>query len=215
MAHRQIVYMDLGGLQIADTNPKMHDLPTLVASIGRFGFTQPILLDERTGKMVAGHGRREALIWIREQGEVMPDGVIQDDDGEWLVPVERGWSSRNDTEAEAYIIADNQTTVAGGWHMKTLAQMLEDVVTEDAGLMDTLGFTSDDVDDIIRRIDPETLNADPDADPWDTPLPDPDKPAKAAADSDEDPEAGLDDEKPVKALDPVTCPACSHTWDRG
>lgn len=206
MSLRQTVYMDLGALQVATTNPKMHDIPTLVASLHRFGWTQPVMLDERTGKMVAGHGRREALIWIREHGEVMPDGVILDDDGEWLIPVNRGWSSRNDLEADAYIMADNQTTMAGSYHMLTLAAMLENVVTEDAGLLDTLGFSSDDVDDIIRRghVEVGPITA---PDPW--------------ADRDERKdrrEATADvldgtitnQNEAVAAQREQTCPACGH-----
>lgn len=42
-------------------NPKLHDLPRIAASIERFGFVAPLVMDATTGRLVAGHGRLEAL----------------------------------------------------------------------------------------------------------------------------------------------------------
>lgn len=179
-------------------NPREHHIEALVASLRRYGFTAPIELDERTGRMVAGHGRREAVMLMWQNGEPPPAGVHIDDDGEWLVPVLRGWSSRNDTEAEAYIIASNKLTEAGGWINRTLAEMLEDVVTADAPLQETLGMDFEDIDALIARIDPETLG---ERDP-DTPLPAPDP----------DPHTTPDDADPVKAP-PIICPSCYHEFE--
>lgn len=201
---RHIVYMGLGELTPALRNPKDHDLPSLCASLDRYGWTEPAVLDERTGRLVAGHGRREAAIVLRQAGESMPAGMLLAEDGEWRCPVVRGWSSRDDTEAEAYIIASNRLTEAGGWHVRELAKMLEDVITADAPLIETLGYTDEDIDAILRQIDPESLNPDPDA---------PALPALA-----EDEEAGgvaeVDadlDEEPVTTRD-VTCPSCQHLF---
>lgn len=158
---RHTTYIGLAALVPAELNPKDHDLPTLVESLRRFGWTIPILLDERTGRMAAGHGRREAAIWMRAQGMQPPDGVYVDDDGDWVVPVSRGWASLNDTEALAYVVADNQTTRAGGWHMMMLAQALQGVATEDATLLDAIGFQAEDIDAILSRINPDSLDQGP------------------------------------------------------
>ena len=40
-------------------------LDQLGGSISRFGYVEPIILDDRTGRMVAGHGRRETLLKMR------------------------------------------------------------------------------------------------------------------------------------------------------
>lgn len=205
MSTAQIDYMRLGDLQPAEVNPKLHDLPALVASLHRYGWTEPCLLDERTASLIAGHGRREALIWIREHGEAMPTGVFVDEDGEWLIPVRRGWSSRDDAEAKAYLIASNQLTISGGWHMTSLAQLLEEVVTDDAPLIETLGMTSDDIDDILRR-GYETTGAGTkdvtEGDPWN------DAPERR------DPERSNDDDPYDDPTDKTvalrTCPACGH-----
>src|SRR5688572_9588756 len=104
MGTRHITYARLSELVPAARNPKDHDLPSLMASLGRFGWTNPAVLDERTGRLVAGHGRWEACVALRAGGDPPPGGVYLDEDGEWLVPLLRGWQSRDDAEAEAYIV---------------------------------------------------------------------------------------------------------------
>lgn len=151
MSQRFLVYAPLGALLPAEVNPKLHDIPSLIASLVRFGFVSAAIVDERTGRLAAGHGRRLALIDMRDQGMDPPGGIFVDDDGDWLMPVQRGWASRDDAEAMAYIIGDNQLTIAGGWHMKSLASMVEDVLGDDPSLIEVMGFTSDDIDSIIRR----------------------------------------------------------------
>lgn len=159
MSTRHIVYMGLSDLKPAVRNPKDHDLPGIVASLRRYGWNSPAEVDERTGRMVVGHGRREACITMRENGENPPGGVFIDDDGEWLVPVLRGaFESHTDAEAEAYIIAHNYLSTAGGWYERGLAEMLEDVVTSDAPLIETTGMTFEAVDSLLAKFDPETLN---------------------------------------------------------
>lgn len=203
MSTRHIVYMDLRALTPAVRNPKDHDLPSLVASLRRYGWTAPAELDERTGRLVAGHGRREATMLMWENGEPPPAGVHVDDDGEWLVPVLRGWSSRNDTEAEAYIIAANKITEAGGWFLRDLAAILEDVVTTDAPLQETLGMTFEDIDALLARVDPETLGEQEDDGPVGAPDPDP---HTDLTDDDTDPAAVAPGRR-------VSCPSCGHEFE--
>ena len=42
-------------------NPKAHDLGTLHRSMNRFGYLERIVINETTGRMIAGHGRCETL----------------------------------------------------------------------------------------------------------------------------------------------------------
>lgn len=218
VGRREIIYMPLGGLPPAAVNPKRHDIEAIVASLDRFGWTNPALLDERTGRLVAGHGRREACISIRARGETPPSGVLVDDDGEWLVPVVRGWASRNDTEAAAYIVADNRLTEAGGWYMTDLAQLLEDVLTDDVTLVETMGYNDEDLDELLRRIDPETLNPGPAGEGWD-PLTETSAADRAAQPADEpatspggDHTAPATDNEPPASRPAHTCPSCGHTF---
>lgn len=121
---RTLDYMPLDELQPATRNPKRHDLPLLDESMTRFGYVEPIILDERTQRLVAGHGRIDALRRRKAAGEGAPDGVEVGDDGTWLVPVLRGWSSRDDDEADGYLLASNRLVESGGWDLDMLADLL-------------------------------------------------------------------------------------------
>jgi hypothetical protein len=85
-----------------------------------------MVIDERTGRLIIGHGRREALQAMRERGDAPPDGVTAD----WCVPVVRGWSSKSDAEADAAAAADNRLTEVGGWDEAELAAMLSGMEQE-------------------------------------------------------------------------------------
>ncbi len=150
---RRLSYVPLEAVRPAERNPKMHDHQAIIASILTYGWTNPLLNDERTGRIVAGHGRLAALVEINARGLPAPAGIVVDDDGQWLVPMLRGWSSHDDTEAEAYIIADNRLTEAGDWHQQTLAAMLEDINAAEPELFETLAYTADQLDELLRRAD--------------------------------------------------------------
>ena len=57
----RVEYMLLDEITEADINVKDHDIGAIHESMNRFGFTSPLLMNEATMKLVAGHGRIEAL----------------------------------------------------------------------------------------------------------------------------------------------------------
>ena len=90
-------------------NARVHDgdqIARIAASIARFGWTVPALVDER-GVLVAGHGR---LLAARHLG-------LKE------VPVIR-LDHLTDAEARAYRIADNKLTEIAGWDEDALAAEL-------------------------------------------------------------------------------------------
>lgn len=135
---RKIVYQSLRSLIPATRNPKAHDLNTLRRSVERFGFVEPIIVDERTGRIVSGHGRAQTLRDLESIGGDPPDGVRLGENG-WEVPVTRGWSSEDDAEAEAFIVAANRTVELGGWDDTILDDLLADAAETKLGL-DGIGF---------------------------------------------------------------------------
>lgn len=159
----RIEYMLLGDLQKHPRNPKDHDLGAIGKSVNRFGFTAPILMDERTGKMVAGHGRLDTLVSLRSSGQDAPKNIQTNAQGEWLVPVVRGLSFNSDAEVEAYLIADNRLTEIGGWDNAELAGLLQDLANDDYALMEVTGFDGHDLDmmlkDLGEGLDFDTGNA--------------------------------------------------------
>ncbi|MFE2723883.1 hypothetical protein [Kitasatospora sp. NPDC059327] len=160
-APRWIAYMPLQALTPATRNPKLHQLPLIKASIREHGFVDPVLIDERTCRSIAGHGRHESLVEMYADGEPLPGGLLLDDDGSWLLPVTRGWSSRTDADAEALIIKLNRITTQADWDRRMLATMLEDLVTTDAALFDSLAFSDEEMDNLLRAAPAEALGDEP------------------------------------------------------
>lgn len=150
---RRIEFLPLDDLQGHPENPKDHDLDLLDESFDRFDFTEPPLIDERTGLLAAGHGRIERLRQRRDAGAPAPEGVVVAGDGVWLVPVVRGWASKNDDEARAYLVASNKTTEAGGWRDDLLAPLLDDLRRSAERGLDGVGFSQEDVDALLASLD--------------------------------------------------------------
>ena len=101
-------------------------------SIERFGFTNPVLIDD-ANMILAGHGRIEAAkrLGLRE------------------VPCLR-LASMSDAEKRAYILADNKIALNAGWDEDLLAGELEFILAEvediDIGIT---GFSVAEIDMII------------------------------------------------------------------
>lgn len=149
MSEHRIVYMDVAKLVPARRNPKRHAESDIQASLNRFGYAEPIMLDERTERLVAGHGRVEALVDLLEMGNEPPAGVkvVRNT---WKVPVVRGWASKDDEEADAYLIASNHLTSVGGWESSDLAQMLDEI--RGSSGLNGLGFTTNDVEQLLIQV---------------------------------------------------------------
>src|SRR6266446_5851584 len=91
-------------------NPRLHseaDLDKIAASIGKWGWTNPVLVDEQ-GVLIAGHGRVAAAARL----------------GLKSIPViiARGWS---EDEKQAYRLADNELAARGSWDPDLLLSELQ------------------------------------------------------------------------------------------
>lgn len=149
-SERRLEFMPLGTLKGAKRNPKDHDLSGIEESFDAFGYVEPITMDERTGRLVAGHGRLESLTLMRTKGLNPPEGIKVAPDGTWLLPIVRGWASKNDANAEGYIIASNKTPENGGWKNDMLGEMLEDLAKADK--LRGTGFGSSEVEKLIEKL---------------------------------------------------------------
>jgi DNA modification methylase len=151
MSSIRIEYTPLTAILKAPRNPKTHRIDKLDESIGRFGFVQPLTLNEATGRLVAGHGRLETLAKMKADGKAAPDRITVAPDGEWLVPVTRGVSFASDAEAEAFLIADNRISEIGGWDDKMLSEMLKDLSTVADGFVG-LGYMPEDLTTMLKGL---------------------------------------------------------------
>ena len=146
----RVEYTPLSKVLRWERNPKRHDEPSIDASINRFGFVAPIIMNETTGRLVAGHGRLDSLQRRKAAGESAPER-IRVDGGGWLVPVVRGVSFSTDDEAAAYAVADNHIVELGGWDNELLAEILDGLSASDAGLAG-IGYTDADLASIHQSL---------------------------------------------------------------
>jgi hypothetical protein len=153
-----VEYVDFNEIRKWPRNPKDHDLHEIRKSFYRFGFIKPVLIDEGTKQLVAGHGRLDTLKILRDNAKEPPRGVKVEGDDTWLVPVLRGVQFDNPAEAEAFLLADNRLSEIGGWNQDLLAEMLGEIVDVDDAL-EGVGF---DIADVMAMIADHELDLDAD-----------------------------------------------------
>lgn len=147
--HRSIAHRAIGDLKPLARNARTHSakqIKQIAASIQRFGFTNPVLVDDE-GQIIAGHGRVAAA---RQLGMThVPTVSIGD-----LGPAER----------KAYALADNKLALNAGWDQQLLALELQELVDLDFEV-ELTGFSLAEIDmtlDLAREssIEPEGGRAD-------------------------------------------------------
>ena len=127
----KIEYMRPRDISSHEKNPKIHpksQLSFLEESIEKFGWTNPIILDN-DNRILAGHARLKVA--ILKNIEKVP--VIKTD--------------LSGKEADAYLIADNRLSDIAPWDRDILAELL---ITIDPDLVGSIGFTAEQIDDIIN-----------------------------------------------------------------
>jgi len=131
-------------------NPRINDVAAIKTSITRFGLVDPLIVNVSGGaqELVAGHGRRLALLELKGEGKPAPRGVTVGKGGEWSVLVID--IALNPVEARAYALADNRTQELGGWDDEKLVEVLAALKQSgDGNLLAATGYDSDDLDALI------------------------------------------------------------------
>ena len=119
-----IEYKNLSELTPYTNNSRTHSddqISQITASIKEFGFTNPILIDEK-GVVIAGHGRIEGATraGLREVPTITLSGLTE-------------------AKKKAYVIADNQLALNAGWDIEKLILEIQDLEDLDFNI-DLLGF---------------------------------------------------------------------------
>jgi hypothetical protein len=161
----RIEYLPLEEIPDDERNAKGHRLAEIDQSMDRHGFVEPVVIDERTGKLLSGHGRKGSLIARRDAGGAPPVHVEIAEDGSWTLPVVRGVRTPNDAEAAALIVGVNELVIAGGWDPRRLAAMLEEARATPRSLEGT-GYTGARLDEMLAELaGPDSPDAFPIVDP--------------------------------------------------
>ena len=148
----QIEHWPIERLTPYANNPRLHseaDIDRIGASICRWGWTMPPLIDEEGG-LICGHARVAAATRLGHQS--IP------------VIVARGWSEE---EKRAYRLADNQLAERASWDSEQLRSELRDL--EFSGFdLDLIGFEADQLTTILGALgssgvtDPDSVPQVPD-----------------------------------------------------
>ncbi len=130
----EIIYKKVQDLIPYINNSRTHSeeqVNQIVASINEFGFTNPLLIDEKDN-IIAGHGR---LLASKKLGmEEVPCIVL---------------SGLTEAQKKAYIIADNKMALNAGWNFNLLSLELENLKELDFDL-ELTGFTVDEIDGLLN-----------------------------------------------------------------
>jgi len=153
--HRSIESVQISKLKPAARNARTHtrrQVQQIAESIRRFGFTNPVLIDDGNGN-VAGHGRVLAAKLL---------GLTE-------VPCLR-LANLSALDVRAYVIADNKLALNAGWDVEILAAEMQGLMEEgfDVGLT---GFDLVEVDAILTEADLSASVSDQPEDyhPWPRP----------------------------------------------
>jgi ParB-like nuclease domain len=126
--------LPVGSLKPSKRNARKHSekqIQQIAKSIARFGFTNPVLIDD-DGQIIAGHGRIEAAKLLKLQ----------------KVPVLR-LSHLSAVEKKAYVIADNRLAEQAGWDREILALELQELTELDFEV-ELTGFDIGDIDIVLN-----------------------------------------------------------------
>jgi hypothetical protein len=130
---RQVEIIPASQLTPYKGNARTHSkrqIRQIADSIGRFGFVNPILIDD-AGQIISGHGRVEAAKLL---------GIA-------AVPVLR-LSHLSDAEKRAYVLADNRIAQQAGWDREILVIELQGLIDLDFEV-ELTGFSTADIDIVL------------------------------------------------------------------
>ena len=147
MSPLKIEHRPPGDLKPYARNARTHSkkqIAQIAASIDRFGFNNPVLVD-KDGAIIAGHGRVEAAKSL----------------GLETVPIIR-LEHLTDAERRAYILADNRLAEKAGWDREILAIELQNLMADDLEFdVAITGFEMPEIDVLISELEPEPKKTDP------------------------------------------------------
>lgn len=128
----EIVSLPIREIKPWPKNPRNgHAVDEIARSIEEFGYAAPILVQKKTNRIVAGHGRLEAL---KKLGATTVPVVVLDLD---------------DDKADLYTIADNKLTEKAEWDFGAMADLLTEF--DSKGLDTTLtGFSDEELKSVAE-----------------------------------------------------------------
>jgi ParB-like chromosome segregation protein Spo0J len=135
----QLIYINTRELVPYAKNSRTHSaeqVAQIAASIEEFGFTNPVMVDSKSG-IIAGHGRVMAAQKLKLA--TVPCIILD---------------HLTETQKRAYVIADNKLALNAGWDHAMLSAELADLREIDFDL-DLIGFDGEEIESILNPAEPE------------------------------------------------------------
>ena len=140
---RSLERIEISQLQPDSRNARTHSkhqIEQISASIKRFGFTAPVLIDE-DDKIIAGHGRVAAAKLL----------------GQSDVPCLR-LPHLSAAEKRAYALADNKVALNASWDIEILASEFQELMKGEFE-MELTGFSLSEIDNVLTEVELASTSA--------------------------------------------------------
>jgi DNA modification methylase len=134
-AHLDVVRVPIASLVPDPANARQHgdeNMEAITASLRRFGQAEPLIVQDGTNRVIAGHGR---LMAMKKLGWTEADVIFLKVDN---------------LEATALGIALNRTAELASWNTETLTRLLQELRAEDA--LAGVGFDPGQIDDLLAEL---------------------------------------------------------------
>jgi hypothetical protein len=177
---KSIVFRELSALKTWERNYRLGDIDALIASFVRFGFNGALKVWRDT--VMAGNHALLALRTMQASGASAPVG-IETKGKAWSAPT-IDLSHLSEREAEAFAIADNRTQERGSYDPRRLAELLEEI-RSDESLEGSIGYEQGDLDRLL---------------------------AEVAALGEFAPEPTPEGQGKLDGRSPIECPKCGHSF---
>lgn len=132
-----VEYRQIDDLTPYENNSRLHSeqqIREIADSIAEFGFTNPVLIDDKNG-IIAGHCRVDAAKLLNMT--TVPTIVL---------------GELTETQKRAYVIADNKHALNAEWNQHTLIKELMEIREADFDLS-LIGFNEIELKDLLRLDD--------------------------------------------------------------
>jgi len=133
MENSQIEYVSIKAINPYTKNARLHSeeqIENIMESITKFGFNNPILIDEKN-IIIAGHGRYAAAKKL--ELSKIPIIVL---------------SHLTEMQKKAYILADNKIALNATWEYDLLAEEIKKLDADDFDL-DVIGFSDQELEGLL------------------------------------------------------------------
>lgn len=124
----QHIATPVDGIKNWEKNPRVGSIEAVAKSLEKFGQRKPIVVNKRTGEVIAGN---HTIMAAKSLGWKEIAAVWVDDD---------------EATAQAYAIADNRTHDLGAYDEQALAALVEELANTD--LILAAGYGQDDIEDL-------------------------------------------------------------------